>query len=82
MGIIDREQSPYEQTKFIPFCRVASGLSQQDFSVIRQRLERNWEKFDEHRYPLNWENWRPGSAHRPDFIVKRLDKSVVLEIKA
>eukprot|EP01080_Neovahlkampfia_damariscottae_P003224 gene3224-5539_t len=66
-----------KEDSFIPFCKVGSGYTNSELTILQSKLESHWRKYRQSYFP----QWIPGSSEIPDFYIDPKN-SVVLEIKA
>ena len=80
LALRDDGAAAEEPRRYVPFCRVGSGLSDAQVEEVHELLSPHWEPFDEKAHPACWSPWpKPRSLLRPDVVVPP-SRSLVFEV--
>ncbi|XP_057979304.1 DNA ligase 4 [Malania oleifera] len=81
VGLAERPTSDNYPRKFISFCRVGSGLSDEELDVVVTKLKPYFRKYDyPKKAPPSFYQVTNNSKERPDVWIDSPDKSIVLSI--
>ncbi|EFJ24951.1 hypothetical protein SELMODRAFT_414166 [Selaginella moellendorffii] len=81
LGIAERPASGYP-TKFHSFCKVGTGLSDEECRVLVDKLRPYFRKYDKNTKPPSYYVVTNNAKERPDVWIEQPDKSVLLEVKS
>ncbi|KAK8965613.1 DNA ligase 4 [Platanthera guangdongensis] len=80
VGLAERSDSTSFPKRFISFCRVGSGLSDEDLDILITRLKPYFRKNEYPKRLPHFYEVTNNSKERPDVWVESPDKSVILSI--
>lgn len=80
LGLAERPKQGGHPTKFLSFCKVGSGLSDNERDVLVSKLKPYLRQCDKNTKPPSFYVVTNNSKERPDFWVEQPEKSVILEI--
>lgn len=80
LGLAERPNSGGHPTRFFSFCKVGTGLSDDERNVLVSKLKPYLRKYEKNSKPPSFYTVTNSGKERPDFWVCQPDKSVVVEI--
>ena len=80
LGILKNKTNDAKDGVVIPICKVGSGFSLDDLTLIRHKLKSNWKKYDVNSKSFG--DWTPAMSERPDAVISNISESILIELKA
>lgn len=80
LGLAERPKQGGHPTRFLSFCKVGSGLSDNERDVLVSKLKPYLRRHDKNTKPPSFYTVTNSAKERPDFWVEQPEKSVILEI--
>eukprot|EP00850_Spirogloea_muscicola_P001679 SM000006S19444 [mRNA] locus=s6:741041:749189:- [translate_table: standard] len=82
LGLAEKHPAGGNPTRFISFCRVGTGFSNEELGELRQKLEPFWRPNARGTKAPSFYTVTNHSKERPDLWIDQPEKSVILQIKS
>eukprot|EP00850_Spirogloea_muscicola_P005410 SM000024S07872 [mRNA] locus=s24:969298:977321:- [translate_table: standard] len=82
LGLTEKHPAGGNPTRFISFCRVGTGFSNEELEELRQKLEPFWRPNAKGTKAPSFYTVTNHSKERPDLWIDQPEKSVILQIKS
>eukprot|EP00850_Spirogloea_muscicola_P019235 SM000186S04153 [mRNA] locus=s186:138690:147447:- [translate_table: standard] len=82
LGLAEKHPTGGNPTRFISFCKVGTGFSNEELEELRQKLEPFWRPNAKGTKAPSFYTVTNHSKERPDLWIDQPEKSVILQIKS